>query len=755
MKKNAKNIIIPLLGMFICIMTVLISKWMKGLDGDNAPQTYAAYVQIANSIFSGEMPFWNPYIWGGIPQMGSPISEGFYPINWLLCMLCYNKSTHIVSYAIIPLNLVIHIAVYYIGIFLILKKIIRINNNYAALFATLAVLSPSFAKFYTWIVYFDGIAWFPILIYLTYMTLKQEGKKYGISLGIVFGLEALLSVSVALVISIFFLLLMCICFFQKNKSYIKAACKVIKSGILGIVIGFPSILSTFIYVCNSTRFVPEIGYLESIKKIPIEYFNTNTCSISDVIGLFNIKPIDSFISINIFIFIFSIYGMFKRKKTRFEIFVVIGVGFSFLYSIGVIIPDLAYYIPLLSNMREPFMYGCFFNCFLVILAGMGFKTWMNKQRNNSLERVAPSIITVLIALYNILPHVNGGILSLLGFLGIFLVGIASLIDCLSYVIVERIKISILYSITILGIVIWGQYFNQGVYTEVEAISKISKVVEYNKKVLENNINYDRAEKTITWGTGYTAIGQNQGAIIGMREMIGYYNPLPKNTIEIHNNIDLYKRCQLQGIKYVLVNKECGEEFLSYFDSTYPLLEYVKEIELYSSFSSDKLSKIALYEYKDAKTCWGVDKIKYWTDKQECYNWINNDNTNIYEKAIIKDNQSRFGILKENNSINLDESITNNTITIKAKSDEDFLLCTSQIYYPGWIVKVNGKKADMTIVDAVNCGTYVEKGDTVITFSYKPWYIIYPIYVQLMICGIVFIWIILKKRNESIEDSNCC
>jgi len=44
----------------------------------------------------GELPFWNPHIFCGVPFIGNPGSWAFYPINWLFVLLPVNLSTSLI-----------------------------------------------------------------------------------------------------------------------------------------------------------------------------------------------------------------------------------------------------------------------------------------------------------------------------------------------------------------------------------------------------------------------------------------------------------------------------------------------------------------------------------------------------------------------------------------------------------------------------------------------------------------------------------
>ncbi|MDD3138291.1 MAG: hypothetical protein PHX08_04875 [Lachnospiraceae bacterium] len=739
-------------GAVICVAILMKSRWISGLDGDNASQTYAIFSQIAISLHNGEFPLWNPYVWGGIPQMGSPINEAFYPINWLLCMLCYDSTQAMVSYSIIPINISIHAIIYYAGLVVILKNVIGINRIEASVLSVLAVLSFSFSNFMTWNVYFDGFAWFPFIAFFAFKSFTENKKKWIVLLGIVFGIEALLSVSVVLIISVFFTVFLMIMYIVKNKSILNYVIKLMKAGAIGIIIGLPSITSTAVYLLNSTRFVPELGFLNTTEKIPIELFNVFKCEYSDIVAMLRISPIASFISINIVLITFALMGLVCTSRDEFSVWIKVGVIFSFFYCIGIIAPDVVYYIPFVSNLREPFMYGCFLNFFITILAGIGYRKYTQELLMKSKAIKLWSIVMVaLIGIYNLLPHVNNDTVD--NICAMLIIGISVLVA--SRFIKAHTKYMIglgfVSVLAVLSTILYVKEINHGKYTETEAVEKINTVNITNYEELKKIDDLQKYDYTIAWGSEGSTLPQNGGALIGIRETIGYYNPLPKYNVQIHNNLDLYKRCQIQGIKYIFISSENTQDFLSWFEVAYPMFTHQDyNLQVYSDFGADDISEIYVYKVSDVVPGWAVTNIVSDMGTEQNYQWMNDLNTDLYAQAVVESNVITSDQLDAdvgNTEVNV-VNVNNNSIIYKTLSDGDFLLMTSQIYYPGWKVYINGVRKNILVSDETNCSVVVGGGENIIEFVYRPMYIYFAFIIQMVLIISLVAWNKIKMIQET-------
>ncbi len=80
--KTAALIIIPL----IYFYPVLLSQVVLA-PGDGWAQNFAVRVLTGQMIGRGELPLWNPFIFGGMPLAASVYPGAFYPLNWLFAIL--------------------------------------------------------------------------------------------------------------------------------------------------------------------------------------------------------------------------------------------------------------------------------------------------------------------------------------------------------------------------------------------------------------------------------------------------------------------------------------------------------------------------------------------------------------------------------------------------------------------------------------------------------------------------------------------
>lgn len=66
------------------------------LQGDGWKQNFPLRVLAGRMIADGQLPLWNPYIYGGTPLMASVYPGVFYPPNWLFAILPSLAAMHIV-----------------------------------------------------------------------------------------------------------------------------------------------------------------------------------------------------------------------------------------------------------------------------------------------------------------------------------------------------------------------------------------------------------------------------------------------------------------------------------------------------------------------------------------------------------------------------------------------------------------------------------------------------------------------------------
>lgn len=188
-KKHLFDVLWVVAGCGLIAYILLTAGYIQSLDGDNIPQTYSFFVYAIRALKNGELPLWNPTVWGGFSSSGNPITESLYPINWLLCWIFYDRDTGLVSYMMITTNQILHLCVYFVGVYcLSLRLHLRRAAACAASIVSLFSMG-SLIGITTWVVFLDSVCLMPLAFYFAIGIIqaqkeKRRSYKTGLALGL-------------------------------------------------------------------------------------------------------------------------------------------------------------------------------------------------------------------------------------------------------------------------------------------------------------------------------------------------------------------------------------------------------------------------------------------------------------------------------------------------------------------------------------------------------------------------------------------
>lgn len=774
-KKLVWDIFYIVVGMCSIVYVVLTSKSISSLDVDKVSLTYPIYVDMSKAIHSDSFSLWNPHLWGGFPNIGHMATQQFYPINWILCNLFYNSDTAMVSYAIIPTSLIIHYAIFYLGIYFLVKKLGFSQLN---AFATGMTSTLSGALFYysSWLAYTDSFCWLPLIILFSIKMYEANDRKKllnAIILGILFAVLACVSISFMLIMAVclFGLIYITFIFGNSRATILKNTLYSVLTGVLGVLLSSPVILNVMTYMKYMVRFVPDQGFISGSTKVPIEEYSKYKFVFSDFLQMINFSSAKLGISISAFTLLFCIIGMFCRKKNKTRLYYIsfFGVIICGLACFAIVFPTAFCFIPGLNSLREAFMYGILLNLFASIIAAHGFHVVeqiilekLKLKEELYLVVLAGLVILVLLG-YNILSR------------NVTCILFAILVILYAFIFVlkrENIKKVLFYLYTFMfvglcGIDLYNNALAKYAFTELETIKQVEVIcensqmlVDYIKK-LDSTDNYYRMTD---WGyvESYPA---NMASITGFYDVKGYWNPTLASGINIHLTLPLEKRAQLQNIKYYLVSARDNKIILDMFENNNNYIKVGEIDNIYFNYFSLDKGTVYIFEAKNnLGDAWVVSDFM-WNEtysQEEVLNMIANNDFSMGTTAIV--NRCVLTDIEEKNisAINVDKdtgiatcrSISNNTLIYDVSTETSGILVTTELYYPGWKAYVNGEKATILEVNGTNRGVVVPVGTSTVEFKFRPMELIVGIVLQMLTVVILIILSIVNNVHyRKIETIN--
>ncbi len=145
--------------------------WMPAGGGDLAALLYPTYHFAAQSIKSGVIPFWNPYLYSGAPFAADIQSGLFYPVNLIYFVLAPE-----ITYAGVMLLVAFHFWLAGVGMYLFLRYLTPGDSIIPPLFGALAFMFSGY-----FIIHFGNlnliaqVAWLPF-VFLFYHRSLSEGR---------------------------------------------------------------------------------------------------------------------------------------------------------------------------------------------------------------------------------------------------------------------------------------------------------------------------------------------------------------------------------------------------------------------------------------------------------------------------------------------------------------------------------------------------------------------------------------------------
>lgn len=775
------DIVDILIAFIICALVIYIfttSKYFTSIAGDIGDSAYALWGGIATTLNKGELPLWSPYLWGGFSSIGQMMIQSFYPVTLILCKIFFNEATGMLSYNMVNVYQIIHIIILCISLYVLLRVL---DFKKITCFSICLVGTFSFTILQTssWIVFFSGFAWIPLILALSILFMRNSARKgwlYCILAGLSLGISGLANPGPTLLINIlmFGFLFFFYAWEYKKEKYlvIQLFYKSIITGIIGMGLCSIVLLPSIQFSGLASRFVPGVGQVEGLEKMPLQIFTEHSATNFNLNGLLNGAGQYGWLSIGMTMAIFLIFGFFIKKKGNKPVyyFAQFSFGFTLCYSIAFIFTDIMYYIPFYNAIREPVLYTPYIGVTAAIMAGYGMDTFfqaINQKFNLAYLKETfynvPFLVMVLLIsiIFFLVPH-NLGKVNIIGVVLLILFFVQWIIRNKrksiqgTYIILSLIIIST----TTVDIIDFKNTFSSYNYSPSEAQEKVDVVNKSIKKLFteDDRPNESDPYRIASWGD--QAYPNSIAGVLGFYDITGYLNPMYTKSVFIHNNIDLTKRVQLQNIKYFMHTEEADDNFKDWFKAAYPSFTEVKRVEeVYASYNDIEPKTVVMYETSNRLGAgWLVYDIQEYTSdttREELAVIINNPEFDLAEVALVnKDTVKDKTITLEGKGKVSEVKLTSyktNSISLEVSTDKPALLVMAESDYPGWKAYVNGKATEIVEVNYANKGIVLESGDSSIEFKYVPTMFIggmVLIIVSIVICITILILVFMNKKDSA-------
>lgn len=123
----------------------------------------------------------------------------------------------------------------------------------------------------------------------------------------------------------------------------------------------------------------------------------------------------------------------------------------------------------------------------------------------------------------------------------------------------------------------------------------------------------------------------------------------------------------------------------------------------------------------------------WDDDARKYRLY--ENTTVYPRFFLSDRSCGSATV---------DAYTPNTITLSVVSACDTTLQSSEVYYPGWTAKIDGKKARIDKTNNSFRTLFVPKGNHTVTYEYSPTVFITGLGITLLTAGVMLLF--ARKRS---------
>ena len=159
----------------------ILTKTDALIYGDDIGRSYYFFTQyLSGSVHSGFIPWWNPFMFSGVPFIANPITNAFYPVNWLFFVLP--------GRTVYPIIVIFHLLLAMTGMYFLLRTIVPEKDRVSAWVGGLAFGLSGFFMARIYAGHIDMIAsasYLPLVFFLFHRAMSKRSVRGSIIAGFV------------------------------------------------------------------------------------------------------------------------------------------------------------------------------------------------------------------------------------------------------------------------------------------------------------------------------------------------------------------------------------------------------------------------------------------------------------------------------------------------------------------------------------------------------------------------------------------
>lgn len=764
-KDNSKNKKFELnfyfvFGIFVLTTIVFFYNQLFGTSffwEDFVEYVYPVQSYAAREFSHGNIPFWNPHIFSGMPFLADLQVGFFYPINRIVGL--FIDSSGNLPVAALQMGIILHFLISQISMYFFARNL-KISKE-ASVFASITyAFSMLMVCHVIHPMMLYHLAWLPLILRFVFVSINETKIESAFAAGLIFGLTMLsghpqTTLYEGLFIGFISLYLIISKLVDKSSSLTSKV----------IAIATPLITVALALGIFSIQFLPtrELGTLSQRNEVTIEKASEGSLNFNQVYTAFapNLfgqtsgnqdvettyyMKTDNSVQVRFYwetSFYFGIIAMFLSvfyivsNYNKRSVWLWLGLAvFGFLYALGSnsFLLNIFFDLPYFGTFRNPgrIMFFAIFSFSILAAYGIDsiFQSRENKNFNKNLMISSGIILFFLVLILTgmaqnslgtpeELSHVvtDNGRNSL-----IFLILSIVLIFLANRKIVNSLTLGLALSLlTFIDLYSAGVDFNQSPTDPKEFYTMDPQLK--NLMVPKSSIDSYRVNMRM-YRPSYMAMRRNQGMIDGINLIEGY-NPLVLSKVmpPLQSKDELFN---LYNVKYEIKIDSLSGQPRFYERNTRFGLAYV--VNKYTVIPEDKIGE----ELKSSKY-------------------------NLAKEVVLEENP---GInLNADSNLNAKvEVIENkaNSIKLKVSSNQDGILVFSEIWYPAWKAYNNGVETKIFRANYCFRSIKVSKGDNMIEMKYESSSFATGrtiTLICLLICAFEFSipFVLRKIKNKQIEE----